>query len=97
MPVTTTLDHLRAMSQRGHVSRARNPADGRSYTVSLTLAGISEHRRTSAAWNVAVRNLERALPMPERDIRDALHALDEAAAAALTRALAKEEGESGTG
>ncbi len=97
MPVTTTLDHLRAMSQRGHVSRARNPADGRSYTVSLTLAGISEHRRTSAAWNVAVRNLERALPMPERDIRDALHALDEAAAAALTRALAEEEGESGTG
>jgi len=36
MPVTTTLDYLRVMTRRGHVQRARNPADGRSYTVSLT-------------------------------------------------------------
>ncbi len=97
MPVTTTLDHLRTMARRGHTSRARNQADGRSYRVALTLAGVSEHQRTNAAWNVAVRNLEQALPMPEREIRTALHALEEAAAAALARALADEESESGTG
>src|SRR5215469_11868746 len=39
MPVTTTLDYLRAMTRRGHVRRARNPADGRSYMVSLTMEG----------------------------------------------------------
>ena len=39
MPVTTTLDYLRVMLRRGHVRRARNPADGRSYTVSLTVEG----------------------------------------------------------
>ena len=38
MPVTTTLDYLRVML-RGHVRRARDPADGRSYTVSLTVEG----------------------------------------------------------
>jgi len=46
MPVTTTLDYVRAMSNRGHIMRARNPADGRSYTVSLTMEGLSAHRRT---------------------------------------------------
>jgi DNA-binding MarR family transcriptional regulator len=55
MPVTTTLDYVRVMMRRGHVRRARNPADGRSYTVSLTMEGLSAHRHTNAAWNVAVR------------------------------------------
>jgi DNA-binding MarR family transcriptional regulator len=56
MPVTTTLDYLRVMTRRGHVQRAPNPADGRSYTVSLTLDGLTAHQRTSAVWNVAVRH-----------------------------------------
>jgi DNA-binding MarR family transcriptional regulator len=85
MPVTTTLDYLRVMSRRGHVQRARNPADGRSYTVTLTAEGLSAHRRTSAEWNVAVRRLEEALSMPEQQVRAALQALDDAAGAALAR------------
>ena len=44
MPVTTTLYYLRVMQHRGHVRRARNPADGRSYTVSLTAGGLTAHR-----------------------------------------------------
>ena len=83
MPVTTTLDYLRVMSARGHVRRARNPADGRSYMVSLTMDGLSAHRRTNAAWNVAVRRLEEALGKPVAEVREALHALDDAAVAAL--------------
>ncbi len=95
MPVTTTLDYVRAMSNRGHIMRARNPADGRSYTVSLTMEGLSAHRRTNAAWNVAVRRLEAALGRSMQDVRDALHALDDAALAAL--ALFAEEDRAGAG
>jgi DNA-binding MarR family transcriptional regulator len=46
MPVTTTLDYLRVMMRRGHVRRAKNPADGRSYTVSLTIEGLSGYQAT---------------------------------------------------
>ena len=85
MPVSTTLDYLRVMTRRGHVQRARNPADGRSYTVSLTADGLTAHQRTSAEWNVAVRRLEDALSMPTSQVRAALQALDDAAGAALAR------------
>jgi DNA-binding MarR family transcriptional regulator len=85
MPVTTTLDYLRVMRRRGHVWRARNPADGRSYTASLTTEGLSAHRRTNAAWNVAVRRLEEALSMPVPQVRAALQALDDAAGTALAQ------------
>jgi DNA-binding MarR family transcriptional regulator len=85
MPVTTTLDYLRVMTRRGHVQRARNPADGRSYTVSLTADGLTAHQRTSAEWNIAVRRLEDALSMPVSQVRAALQALDDAAGAALAR------------
>src|SRR5215469_2458718 len=49
MPVTTTLDYVRAMSARGHVRRTRNPTDGRSYMLSLNAEGLGAHRRTNAA------------------------------------------------
>jgi DNA-binding MarR family transcriptional regulator len=85
MPVTTILDYLRVMTRRGHIQRARNPADGRSYKVALTAGGRDVHQRTSAVWNVAVRGLEDALAMPEPQVRAALQALDDAAATALAR------------
>jgi DNA-binding MarR family transcriptional regulator len=50
MPVTTVLDYLRVMTRRGHFGRARNPLDGRSYTVSLTAEGLRAHRSTNALW-----------------------------------------------
>lgn len=95
MPVTTTLDYVRAMTRRGHVKRARNPADGRSYLVSLTMEGLSAHRRTNAAWNIAVRRLEAALSKPVQDVRDALHALDDAAEAALAQFAEEERASAG--
>ena len=85
LPVTTTLDYLRAMSRRGHTQRAPNPSDRRSYLVSLTGAGMGAHRRTNAQWNIAVRGLEDALTRPVPEIRAALHALDDAASAALAQ------------
>ena len=85
MPVTTTLDYLRVMMRRGHVRRAKNPADGRSYTVSLTIEGLSAHQRTNAQWNVAVRRLEDSLSMPVPQVRAALQALDDAAGTVLAQ------------
>jgi DNA-binding MarR family transcriptional regulator len=85
MPVTTVLDYLRVMTRRGHIGRARNPADGRSYTVSLTVEGLRAHRRTNALWEVGVRGLEDALRMPVAEVRAALQALDDAAGAALAQ------------
>jgi len=95
MPVTTTLDYLRVMTRRGHIRRARNPADGRSYTVSLTSEGLGAHRRTNAEWEVAVRRLEDALGMPVSQVRAALQALDDAAGAALAQFA--DSGQAGAG
>ena len=85
MPVTTVLDYLRVMTRRGHIGRARNPVDGRSYTVSLTAEGLRAHRSTNALWEVGVRGLEGALRMPVAEVRAALQALDDAAGAALAQ------------
>jgi DNA-binding MarR family transcriptional regulator len=95
MPVTTTLDYVRAMEARGHVTRTRNPADGRSYVLALTTEGYGAHRRTNAAWNVAVARLEGALGRPVAEVREALHALDDAAAAALAQFEAEQRAEAG--
>lgn len=83
MPLTTLLDYLRAMDARAHLRRERHPRDGRAQQLSLTMAGMAEHRRTNAAWEVMRIRLERSLPLPARDIRRALHVLDDAVSSAL--------------
>jgi len=83
MPLTTVLDYLRAMETRGHLRRERHPRDGRAQALSLTMAGVTEHRRTNKAWEVMRARLERALVMPPAEIRRALHALDDAVEATL--------------
>jgi DNA-binding MarR family transcriptional regulator len=88
MPLTTLLDYLRPMLRRHHVSRGRHPRDGRSYLVTLTARGLAVFRRANAAWNEAIRRLEPGVKMPVGDVRRALHALDDAAVAALESLMA---------
>jgi len=83
MPLTTVLDYVRAMDARGHLRRDRHPRDGRAQQLSLTMAGTAAHRRTNAAWEVMRIRLEKKLPIPIRDIRRGLHALDDAVVAGL--------------
>jgi DNA-binding MarR family transcriptional regulator len=83
MPLTTVLDYLTAMDERGHLRRERHPHDGRAQQLSLTIAGVTEHRRTNKAWEVMRARLERSLPMSEKAIRQALHAFDDAVATTL--------------
>ena len=89
MPLTTVLDYLRAMDARGHLRRARHPRDGRAQRLSLTLTGTAEHRRTNRAWEVMRVRLERSLPIPQKDVRRALQALDDAVIATLDKLESK--------
>jgi len=90
MPLTTVLDYVRAMDGRGHLRRAQHPRDGRAQQLSLTLAGVTAHRRTNAAWEAMRMQLERGLPMPAREIRRALQALDDAVSRSLDELEAKQ-------
>jgi DNA-binding MarR family transcriptional regulator len=87
MPLTTVLDYIRTMAERGHVSRSPHPRDSRSYRVTLTPAGLDTQSRAGQAWNAAVLPLEAALSMPVDDVRRALHALEDAAGVTLERLL----------
>ena len=83
MPLTTVLDYLRTMDARGHLRRARHPRDGRAQQLSLTMSGTAQHRRTNRAWEVMRVRLEGSLAIPQRDVRRALQALDDAVIATL--------------
>ena len=83
MPLTTVLDYLAAMDERGHLRRQRHPRDGRAQHLSLTLAGVSEFRRTSRAWGVMSARLDASLPKAGASIRRSLHELDDAVAQTL--------------
>jgi DNA-binding MarR family transcriptional regulator len=83
VPLTTVLDYIRSMRERGHVARRRDASDGRAFEAHLTAAGLRAFHRAHAAWNEALLDFEPALGMPVRDVRRALHAIDDAAARTL--------------
>jgi DNA-binding MarR family transcriptional regulator len=78
MPLTTVSDYVRAMATRGHALRLRNPADSRSYLVSLTEEGIAAHHAARVGFADAINRIRKVLPIPEQDLVRALHALDDA-------------------
>jgi DNA-binding MarR family transcriptional regulator len=82
MPLTTVLDYVRSMSDRGHVRRRPHARDGRSHQVQLTRSGLAAFHKANVAWNAGLAELEPALHVPAAQVRLALHALDDAAAQA---------------
>jgi DNA-binding MarR family transcriptional regulator len=86
IPLTTVLDHFRAMEARGHLAREPHPTDGRALHASLTTAGLDDFGRTNAAWEPMRRQLEESLSVPEPVIRSALQSLDDAARSGLREA-----------
>lgn len=72
LPVTTVLDSLRAMSSRGHVKRQPNPADGRSYLVALTPAGLEAQRAAGTEFAKAMAPLAERVGEAMADMREAL-------------------------
>jgi DNA-binding MarR family transcriptional regulator len=95
MPLTTVLDYVRSLSDRGHVRRRAHARDGRSHQLQLTRSGLAAFHKANAAWNAGIAELEPALEVPAGEVRRALHALDDAAAEAHRRLVEAAIGKAG--
>ena len=83
LPLSTALDYLKSIDAAGHLERVRHPADGRAVQLALNSEGIAAQARANKHWEVVRKELEGSLRLPKADVRAALQALDDAAAAAL--------------
>ena len=83
LPLSTVLDYLKAIDAAGHLERVPHPGDGRAVQVRLNKRGFAAQRRANAHWEVVRKQIEGSLRMSKADVRAALQALDDAAAAAL--------------
>jgi DNA-binding MarR family transcriptional regulator len=90
MPLTTVSDYVHTMTARGHAHRSRNPADSRSYLVSLTENGVAAHRAAMAGFVEAINRVRQALPLAEQDLVRALQALDDAVRQVLEELAAED-------
>ncbi len=92
LPQATLTHYLAAMREQGHLRTARNPADGRSYMVALSVRGRTAHRRAHQAFNAAYQLFTAALGDVDA-AGQAVAAMDAAAEQALTELLAAAERE----
>ncbi len=83
LPLSTVLDYLKAIDEAGHLQRIRHPDDGRAVQVALNSRGVAAQARANAHWEVVRKQVEGSLGMPKGQVRAALQALDDAAAAVL--------------
>jgi DNA-binding MarR family transcriptional regulator len=83
LPLSTVLDYLKAIDEAGCLMRIRHPDDARAIQVALNSRGVAAHGRANAYWERVRKQIEGSLRVPKGDVRAALHALDDAAAAAL--------------
>lgn len=83
LPLSTTLDYLKTIDAAGHLERAPHPEDGRAIQVALNSRGVAAQIRANRHWEVVRKRIEGSLRLPKGDVRAALQALDDAAAAAL--------------
>jgi DNA-binding MarR family transcriptional regulator len=80
--ITATIERL---VRRGHLERAPNPDDGRSYRATVTPAGEEAFRQAVPAIAAATKRIEASLGLPLEEVREALRALDGALRTALAR------------
>ena len=78
LPPTTISSIVARLERRGHVERARNPGDGRSYRLRLTAAGQAAHTAAAALFAPVLGRVEAALSLPPGQARAALAAIDAA-------------------
>jgi DNA-binding MarR family transcriptional regulator len=77
-PLTTVSSSLKRMEERGHLTRARNPDDGRSYVLGLTPEGRRAHQAAGACFLPVLDRVLDALGRGEPQVRGALASLREA-------------------
>jgi DNA-binding MarR family transcriptional regulator len=78
MPASTMSHYLRRMTERGHLRRTRNPADGRSSLVELTTAGRTATEACVPGFRAAITAFRRHLTIPEKELLTALEAMNRA-------------------
>lgn len=75
MPPTTMSAKVRRLVESGHGIRQRNDADGRSYTLTLSPAGLKAHTRALALFVDAFERFAATLPQEIEELRGALRSL----------------------
>ncbi len=83
MPATTMSHYVRALAERRHAKRFRDPADGRSYQLTLTAAGRRVHRQAARAFEQANQRFRASLEVDEALLRQALVEVGRAADQAM--------------
>lgn len=77
---STLTGHLAAIERRGHLRKAPDPEDGRSYRVELTSTGRRTLETCRTGFRAMLERLEAALPSPVAEVRAVLADLDRTAA-----------------
>jgi DNA-binding MarR family transcriptional regulator len=75
MPATTVSSYLIRLSARGHISRSKNPADGRSALIELTAEGYEVLHDAYLRFAPAQAAVESALALPPAQVIGALKQL----------------------
>jgi len=78
MRLTTFMDHLKVITQRGHARRLAHPTDRRSYRVTLTVEGRAAHRAANERFERAYAAFDSELG-PEGPAKAAIRAVRDAA------------------
>jgi DNA-binding MarR family transcriptional regulator len=90
MPLSTLLFRFGKIESRGHGIRERNPRDGRSSLVGLSVRGRRAFDRTRPGFLDALRSIHRHLEMDADAVQDAVAELSRAIGAALAEARDRE-------
>ncbi len=77
-PPTTVSSYVKRFERRGHVERAENPADRRSYLVRLTDEGRAVHLRAGLLFQPLLADVTGRLGRRERTTHDSLRVLHDA-------------------
>ena len=78
LPPTTISSIVARLERRGHVLRAPNPADARSYRIQLSDSGRAAHAAAGELLTPVLGRVEAALSIPPGQARDALAAINSA-------------------
>jgi DNA-binding MarR family transcriptional regulator len=86
LPPTTVSSYLNRLVARGHISKRRNPADGRSFLIELTPLGTHVLHETWLRFEPAQDTVIRCMTEPPEQVIETLKRLTEAVQAATRSA-----------
>ena len=84
-PPTTISSSIKRLESRGHVKRAANPEDRRSYRLALTAAGVRAHQHAQELYLPVLEMVESLLGRSEAGVMRSLDGLRDALDEARSR------------